>query len=301
MNKELTKEMIGLEKISPSALNTYEECPRLFYYQNWLGLKLDEDKLHMDFGNAIHESVGYIHMLYDTNFGGGWVGQLFADVEKFYKHKWTISKVTDDNYKKYMTTKAGKESGFKDRKDLFQHFYDDGLAILQSYWDNKEILLTQHGHDWAEFEIMMKIDMKNPADLTEKLPIPLSLRIDARNRLKNKMGDFKTSKEKYDPVETRKKIQGQCYVFANLMQTGVFVGEFDYTVLRKGLKSINRVEVVPLIYDEADMVAFYQRVKSILQKIANREFSPPQSGHANYCQCRKFHEALSVEDIILNK
>lgn len=288
-----------MEKISPTALNCYEECPRLFYYQNWLGLKLDEDKLHMDFGNAIHESIGYIHMLYDDNFGNGWNGEKFSAIEEFFIQKWKPSSIRDESFEKYMKTRAGRDSGFKTKKDLWQYMYDDGIAILQSYWDNKEMLLTEYGHDLAEFEIMMKIDMKNPADNTEKLPIPLSLRIDARNRKKDKMVDFKTSKDKYDPVETRKKIQGQCYVFANLMATGQFVGEFDYTVLRKGLKNINRVEVVQLKYDEADMIAFYQRVKSILTKIANREFDRPISGHANYCQCRKYDEVLSVSDIKL--
>lgn len=293
----LTKEQIGMEKISPSALDCYESCPKLFYYQNWLGLKLDEDKLHMDFGNAIHESIGHIHRLYDTNFGGGWVGQIFADVEEFFSHQWTISKIPDHTFHKYMETKKGKESGFKNKKELHQYFYDDGVAILQSYWDNKEVLLTQHGHDWSEFEIMMKQEMRNPLDQTEKLPIPLSLRIDARNRAKTKMGDFKTSGSKYDPVETRKKIQGQCYVFADFMQTGKLIGDFDYVVLRKGLKSINRVEVVPLHYDLMDMEIFYQRVKSILHKIANREFERPIIGHAGFCQCKKYDEALDVNGI----
>jgi hypothetical protein len=298
--KLLTAENIGLEKISPSMLNCYEECPRLFYYQNWLGLKLDEDKLHMDFGNAIHETIGYIHVMYDTNFGGGWIGQTFEQIEKYFSHKWTISKVPESTFEKYMQTKAGKESGFKDRKDLFKYFYNDGIAMLQSYWDNKERLLTEYNHDWSDFEQYMKIEMHNPENPSDKLPIPLSMRLDARNRTRTKIGDFKTSSSKYDEVETRKKIQGQCYLFANLMATNQMIKKFDYIVLRKGLKSADRIEVVQLEYDEADMVAFYFRVKNILLRIANREFDAPMVGHPPYCQCRKYEEALSVKDIIIN-
>lgn len=295
-----------MERISPSALDCYESCPRLFYYQNWLGLKIDEDKLHMDFGNAIHESIGMIHIKYDVNFGGAWEGQIFKDIATFFSQHWKLSHVPEATFQKYMQTKAGKESGYKDRKELYQYFYDDGIAILQSYWDNKEMLLTQYGHDWAEFEIAMRTEMKNPAEtkfiesaVVESLPIPLSMRIDVRNRLKTKMGDFKTSKSKYDEVETRKKIQGMCYVFGNLMATGKLIGDFDYIVLRKGLKRLERVEVVQLHYDMADMISFYQRVKSILQKIANREFDRPNIGHDSFCRCRQFETLLNVNDIKL--
>lgn len=303
MSELLTAEKIEMEKISPSQLDCFEQCPKLFYYQIWLGLKLDEDKLHMDFGNAIHECIGYIHIKYDTNFDGAWMGQTFDLIEDYFSHKWTISKVPEETFKRYMETRAGRESGFKDRKDLFDYFYNDGVAMLQSYWDNKERLLTEYGHDWSDFEKFLKVDMHNPEDPKQKLPIPLSMRLDAINRVKDKIGDFKTSGSKYDEMEARKKIQGQCYLFGNLMANKSFIGKFDYIVLRKGLKSPERVEVVQLEYDMADMTAFYFRVQNILLRIANREFSPPLVGHASYCQCRKYDEALSVDDVnlVVNK
>jgi len=298
----LTKESIGLDRITPSMLDCYETCPKLFYFQNWLELKLDEDKLHMDFGNAIHESINYIHIKYDNNFGGGWMGQTFDQIEDDFLQHWKLNQVSEETFNKYMTTRAGKESGFTKKEDLYEYFKEDGLAMLQSYWDNKERLLTEYDHDLSEFEIMMRVDMHNPENKAEKLPIPLSMRIDAVNRNKTKMVDFKTSGSKYDEVETRKKIQGQCYLFGNLMTTGELITKFDYTVLRKGLKSPERIEVVSLEYDMADMVAFYFRVKNILLKIANREFERSIIGHAPYCQCKKYEEALSVEGIkLLNK
>jgi hypothetical protein len=301
MTELLTAERIGLDRVTPSMLNCYEECPKLFYYQNWLGLKVDDDKLHLDFGNAIHDAIGMIHIKYDTNFGGAWDGQTFDWVEDYFKSKYTITKVSEESFKKYSETRAGREKGFADRKALHKYFLEDGLAILKSYWDNKERLLTEYGHDWGEFEIALKTKMVNPEDPTDELPIPLSMRIDARNRDLSKQGDFKTSGSSYDEVETRKKIQGMCYVFGNLMATKKLIEKFDYVVLRKGLKSPDRVEVVQLEYDMADMVAFYFRVKNILLRIANREFSPPLVGHAHWCQCKKFDELLSVEGVTINK
>jgi hypothetical protein len=200
-----------------------------------------------------------------------------------------------------MKTKAGQESGFKSREDLYNYFKEDGLSIMQSYWNEKDRLVTEYGHDWNEFEIMMKVTMVNPADATDILPIPLSMRLDAINRKHTKIGDFKTSGSKYDEAETRKKIQGQCYGFGWLMKHNVFIPEFDYVVLRKGLKRPDRIQVVPLKYDMADMQAFYFRVKNILLQIANKEFDRPLKGHAPYCRCKEYEERLNVKDIIIKK
>lgn len=295
MNNTLTKEMIGLEKISPSQLDCYEQCPKLFYYQNWLGLQLTQDKMHMDFGTAIHHAIEYIFVQYDNNFGGAWMAADFQKVEDAFCAKWRQYQVSDISFTNFMNTRAGKESGFTSKEELYNHMREDGLAMLKSYWDEKERLLVEYEHDFTEFEIPLKVEMVNPTDPEDKLPIPLSMRIDAVNRNRTKTVDFKTSGSKYDEAEARKKIQGQCYVFGQLMAIGKFIGKFDYIILRKNLKSTNRIEVVQLEYDEADMLSFFERVRSVLVKISNREFSRPVVGHQNWCDCYKYEEALLVE------
>ena len=295
----LTQERIGMDKISPSALNCYEECPRLFYYQNWLGLKIDEDKLHLDFGTAIHSTLEYLYSEYDDNFQGGWSVVQFEQLEEKWNELWKISSVPESTLKKYNQTKAGAKNGFKNREELFNYFREDGLEILKSYWNDKERLLVEYGYDLSDFEIPLKVELHNPENPAEKLPIPLSMRIDAVNRDKTKMVDFKTSGSKYDATEARKKIQGQCYLFGNLMANNHFISKFDYCVLRKGLKNGERVEVVELEYDMADMTALYFRIESILCKIANREFEIKKVGHSPYCNCKKYEEILSVKEVKL--
>lgn len=290
----LTAEGIGLQKISPSQLDSYETCPLLFYYQNWLGLKLKEDKLHMDFGNAIHEAVGTIYVQYDDNFGGAWSGASFKRVEERFLDKWRLSNVPQASFDAFMETRAGKDSGYTSNKQLYEAMKEDGLIMLKSYWDQKEQFLIDYGYDFSDFEEYARVEMKNPENPKEVLPIPLSMRLDARTRKRDKIVDFKTSKNKYDEAESRKKIQGQCYLFAELMQTGKMIYDFDYIVFRKNLKKENRIEIVQLHYDEADMVAFFYRVQSILARISNREFDRPTSGHPNYCDCWEFQKALSI-------
>lgn len=292
----LTAQGIGMQKISPSQLDSYEACPLLFYYQSWLGLKLKEDKLHMDFGNAIHGALETLYVQYDNHFGGAWSGASFQRVEDSFLDKWRPSHVPQFSFDAFLETKAGRESGFKTAKDLYDSMKEDGIIMLKSYWKEKERMLVEYRHDLVDFEEYARVELINPDNKNEKLPIPLSMRIDARNRNRDKIVDFKTSKGKYDETESRKKIQGQCYLFAELMQTGKMIYDFDYIVLRKGLKSEDRIQVVELHYDEADMIAFYYRVQAILARISQREFVRPSQGHASFCDCWEFENALSINN-----
>lgn len=296
----LTKESLGIPKdrITPTMLQTYVDCPLLFYYACWLELKLgDDDRMHMEFGNAVQRAVEAIYALYDNNFGGAWEAEKngFEKIEKVFKREWTPNQVPEKSFQKFMSTKAGKESGFTKREQLFQEMYDDGIAILKSYWNDKEFLITHYDLDLDEFEIMVKVDMVNPADPSDRLPIPISGRIDAKNRESTKLIDFKTSKGSYNEEKSRLLMQCRAYPFMWKMKHDVFIPEFDYIVLRKGLKSEDRVQIVSLKFDEADMLQFYIQVKSILQSIANREFARPRSGHANFCDCYKYEELLTIK------
>jgi hypothetical protein len=295
MNELLTPERIGLDRFSPSSLQAYEDCPRLFYYQNWLGLKLEEDKLHMDFGNAIHGALESVYLEYDDNFGGGWQAGSFDNVADRFKQEWKKSMVPQASFDKWKSTREGKDNPLINTPEkLWQMFFDDGMVMLKSYWEEKESLLVNCGLDLVDFERYMKQILFNPLNPEEKLPIPASYRIDAQTRKHDKIVDFKTSKSKYDEKETRKKIQGQLYLLGNWCETGEFVREFDYVVLRKGLKSDDRVQIVHLTYDEADMAALFYRIQAILMRIANREFDRPTMGHPQFCQCFKYEEALAI-------
>ena len=299
MQHKVTKEQLGLPKdrMTPTMLQCYLDCPLNFYYKEWLGLKLgDDDRMHMEFGNAVQDSIEMIYALYDNHFGGAWEATKndFQKIQDYFKKKWTKQMVPQESFDKFMRTNAGKESGYTRKEDLWKYMYDDGMAILKSYWAEKDNLIAAHGLDLDEFEVMLKVDMVNPADPTDVLPVPISGRIDAKNRTNTKLIDFKTSKGAYNEDDSRKLMQCRAYPFMWLMKHKVFIPNFDYVVLRKGIKNENRVQVINLTFSETDMLEFFVQVKTLLQLIANREFSRPRSGHQNFCDCYKFEELLNV-------
>ena len=294
----MTEKEIGLDRISPSALDCYLTCPKLFYYRNWLGLKLESDSRHFAFGTAVHAALENLYLQYDRNFGGAWEGAEYKRYQRAFDDNWKPSHISEEEFEKYVLTKKGQESGFTKKDHLYECMKKDGHAMIKSYWDNKEWLLTEHGIDIIETEEYMRVEMYSPEDPKDKLPIPLSMRLDALGTPEedDKIIEFKTSAGKYNEEETREKIQGRCYSWGKYT-VDKKVRDVDYVILLKDRKTDNRLQVIHLKYDVPDMMHFYEQVKSILQKIANREFSPPPIGHAFWCDCKKFDELLDVSEI----
>lgn len=291
----ITKENLGIDRFSPSSLDCYESCPKLFYYTYWLGLKIPEgqDKRHLQFGTAIHAALDEIYLQYDNHFGGGWsAGNISRSIGKF-KEQFKINHISDDEFERVKKTKKGSE--WESKEDLFNSMYLDGVEMLEEYWRQKEFLLTEYGIDVVKTEIVVKGFFENPVKKGEFLPIPASMRLDGRARDKSII-EFKTSGQKYNVEETKKKIQGLSYAFSVYQEEG-FVPKTTYIVLLKNIpmeSSKERIQVIPLEYNEQDMLAYYPRVEKIIQDIYNREFSRPMLGHMPYCDCIKFDEALKI-------
>jgi len=285
----LTKEQIGLDRITPSMINTYDDCPLLFYYQYWLGLQLPQDKRHLQFGTAFHEALGEIYRQYDTNFGGGWE---FANVDIakiIFLKNWKLSHISDEEFARVLKLKS---NSFATKEELYESMKQDGLDMIDNYWNHKELLLVTHGIDVVHTEIAYKLPLVNPANTEEKLPIPLSLRIDGITR-NGDVIEFKTSASEYDPIETRNSAQALAYPYARWRETGK-IPKVIYVVNIKGRKSQTAPQVIELTFNESDMQAFYHRVEAVLQRIANREFDRGKASGFTKYELEKYEKALSI-------
>lgn len=291
----ITKDDIGLERITPSMLVQYMECPKLFYYRDWLGIRIPGDMRHLNFGTSIHEGIDRMYDLYDFNFGGAWEGQEFESVKNAFIEKWSKYPIDLEEFSRYKCSKKGKESSIASPEELHKHMMDDGIAMLRDLWDQKELLVAEYGVDVKDIEIPVKMPLINPNDTNDKHPIPISMRIDGRTK-SNVTIEFKTSGGRYNEEDTRKKLQGRSYAFEEFQNYKNDNPRVVYVILLKDVKTDGkRVQVVDLQYDRADMEMYYNEVGAILQKIANREFNPPLKGHMPYCECRKYEELLKVD------
>lgn len=263
----ITKKEIGLEKISPSMLTEYANCPRLFYYRSWLGIKLPQSMVHLDFGTAIHAAID---LMYEgRNPDGTWPpGEKAA-------HK------ALDIFNEKFTRKSCESD------EQFETMKQDGFQILKEYWNEKEVLLAR-GVDPLQFEIPGKDVLLNPVT-KEPLPIPLSYRLDAILK-DHGVGEFKTSSSYYDPFEVRSRPQSMCYVWAYYQKYGV-IPKLHYVVMLKKRKK-DKLQYLCFTYEISDILSFDADVRVTLEKIANREFDKPAVGHPRFCDCKKYEEAL---------
>lgn len=288
----MNSEQIGLHRITPSMLMTYNECPKLFYYRDWLGIKFESDMRHLNFGTSIHAAIDHMYVIYDRNFGGGWEHEVFESVEKEFKEIWKKYPISLQEFNRYKQTKNGSNSLATNPKELHKEMEEDGIAMLKDLWDMKEVLLVNHELDVDKTEIPVKMPLYNPSNPDEQHPIPISMRIDGRT-VKDVTVEFKTSSGKYDEDDTRKSLQGRSYAFERFQNYQDNNPKVVYVVLLKN-RTKDRVQVIELQYDRSDMESYYHEVGAILQKIANREFDRPLRGHNTYCDCNKYEKLLTV-------
>ena len=289
---KLTKEQIGMEKISPSALMCYVDCPKLFYYKYWLGIQMEQHQRHLAFGNAYHYAIENIYAQYDDNFHSGWDAASLAVAHDAFKSKFHLCDIRDEEFQDVLKMKTNK---YSTKEEMYKDMLRDGLSMIDYYWKNKEDLLVNHDIDITETEIPMKIEMRNPLNPEEKLPVLLSLRMDAMTRGRKRIIENKTSGSRYDEEETRQKLQGRSYAYAYLMTEGKMPESVDYVVSIKNKSEEKReIQIIRLQFDMADMVSYYNEVQTILQKIANREFDYGKVGGFSKMELDKIERALGL-------
>lgn len=265
------KKELGINRISPSMLVMYENCPKAFYYIVWLGLKLPTPKMHLLFGTAIHAAIDHIYELQPKWAESSVDGALLILKTKFLEHH-----VDDKEYTPIQRT------------EKYLEMLNDGYEMLKQFWAQKEILWAK-GVQPSKMELPIKMGLWNP-ETKDPLEIPMSCRLDGETEDSNII-EFKTSSAPYDEFETHLSNQSRSYVWVQFCRTGK-IPDVHYVVLRKKIKK-NKIQHLPLKYDMGDILAFDSKVRSILERIRNREFDRGKNCQA-YCDHRKI-------ELLLNK
>ena len=266
-----------INRITPTGLKKFEECPLAFYYENVLGLTIPQTTIHFEFGTAIH--LGIDNLFEQCDEKTQWEFAEKNLIIKAFKDYFTIDKINDEGF-------SDKEA----KEQKFNEMLKDGENLLNALWEEKEHLLAK-GINPSQFEVMMKIVPEHPIT-KEPWDLPLSLRIDAIGN--ERVIEFKTSASKYDVVDTRMLPQTLAYVYAMYCKTGK-IYSVDYIVLIKNRKK-DRIQHLHYEYDIADLIAFDARVRAILDKIKNRHYNFGQFCKKPFCGCRKMHDLLDIKE-----
>lgn len=264
------KAELGINRITPSMLVEYENCPKLFYFRSWLGLKMPTPMMHLQFGTAIHAAIDEIYAQ-QPNWNSG---DLNIALDKF-KELFKLENVDDKEYTDV------------ERSVKFHEMIADGVEMLTQFWAQKEILWAA-GVQPKIMELPLKMKVFSPQS-KEELEVPFSCRLDGECENSNII-EFKTSSAPYDNFETHLSNQARSYVWVQYCRTGK-IPQVHYVVLLKKRKR-DKIQHLHLQFDEGDILAFESKVKSMLERIRNREFGRPARFHPPYCDCYKYEKLL---------
>lgn len=253
-----------LDRISPSMVGVYLQCPLAFYYKFVAKLQIPEENLHLLFGTAVHKVM-------EEMYNG--------DPEPFHWFNDTFVKENLD---------PKSQERYAEFKYLGEDMVRNYLA-LQPRLDS--IYLLSKGQS----ELRFRQVLLNPIS-GEPSRIPVSGVVD-RYLAGNRVVEYKTSAKKWDKKETKFKVQSRLYSLWAYTQTGEIPSEVLYFVLLKQFKqSMNdkTLQVIRYQPTKEDLAEAWEELDTILEKIEHGHFERATQDHPPFCDCYKYEKALGL-------
>lgn len=252
-----------VNRLSPSMLIDYCNCPKLFYYRYVAKIQLPTKQIHLVFGTAVH-----------------------AAVEAIYEN--------EDPFKRF-SNEFDKEKLTDEEKELYNEFHELGLEMVKNYNEQHSTLNDLYSLNDGKSEIYFRDHVRNP--LTgEMSTLPISGRIDRLTNL-GKVVEYKTSKNPWKEEDIAFKTQTLIYNLWYLTKFDKLPDETLYIVLIKKRKKVGKGEVIQLLSNHStidELASVFDELELITSKIECREFDRPKGYHPKWCDCWKYDELLKV-------
>lgn len=253
-----------IDRISPSMMMTYTNCPLDFYYSYIAKIRIEGENLHLLFGSAVH---GAIEAMYEGHLN---------PVDKF-----------DEIFVKEELDAESKKS--------FGEYYLLGHEMVKNYLEFHPILDTRFALKAGISEHRVRAPIQNPIT-KEYLRVPLSGILD-RLTDGHRIIEYKTAKKKWDTSEERFKVQTLLYNLWYLTEYGKIADETVYLILLKKYRKTVRDETTQIIAFKPtieDLAEMWEKVDTTLDMIEAGQFERPGGRHPPYCNCYKYERMLNI-------
>lgn len=257
-----------IDRISPSNVALYLQCPLAFYYKVIMKVQIPEENLHLLFGTAVHKAV---EEMYNGN----------PDLEGTFAQTFNINA---------LDAKSRKQHG---------QYMLMGLDMVKNYGEIHPKLDKIYKLNKGNSEFRFKRPIINPVT-GEASRVPLSGVVDRvlTNTTKGRIVEYKTSKDLWKSTETRFKVQSRLYNLWLFSEHGYISDETVYIVLLKKFKTSaydKTIQVIRYKPTKEDLAAFWEELDAILERIEAGSFERPTHGHMPYCDCIKYERILGVK------
>ncbi len=238
-------------KLSPTALNSYIECPQRFFYDNILRVPKTKN-FTQSYGTAVHKALELLFKKYKRDF-------KLPSKEEFLKD------FTEALEEEIFTTEERKRA-MENGKEILTKYYD----FYIEEWERKGAPLSCE-YDFSKHDVFF-----NNIPITGKID-----RIDLIDKISSKVKivDYKTSSPKSlnfilgNTKENDTKLMYQAYFYKMLSEADPLfqwrVGEIEFDFISPDKDKFRRV-ALPI--DEKQYLEFKKTVEEVYDKIINLEF-----------------------------
>lgn len=256
-----------IDRISASMINSYLECPQLFYYQYIAKIQLPQKQQHLLFGSAIHKALEMMTKG-DPN-----------------PVSW-FDKTLDIN-------KLGE-----DEKHLHPELVKLGYEMLQNYKDYYPKLNGLYRLEGGQAEKYFRRKLINPITGQEST-LPFSGVLDHLT-IEGRIIDYKTAASFWDPDSAASKVQTLLYNLWYYSEFNEVAEETLYFVLLKKYKQHKHDQVIQVVSTHVsleDMAAAFDEVELIVEKIRQGIYDAPKSGIGFFAkqELARYEEALLLQ------
>lgn len=238
-------------KLSPTALNSYLECPQRFFYDNILRVPKTKD-FNQGYGTAVHRALELLFKKYKRDIEIPSKEEFLNDFREALKEE--------------IFTEPDKKRALEQGEEVLGHYYDTNFYS----WKKGGIPIS------CELDFGKHNVFYNDIPITGKID-----RLDLIDSISNKVRivDYKTSKPKSQnqllglTKEKNENYLNQAYFYKLLAEVDPSfnweIGEisFDFIAPDKG-----QFKKVPLPIDLAKYKEFKAKVEEVYDKIVNLEF-----------------------------
>ena len=260
--KEELKERVESIVLSPSLINSYNNCPRQFLYSNILGINLNE----VDWGAANYGSA--IHRVLEKS----------AAAENYYTKEEAIECFLKEMDKQVFNSKVDKENFIKRGLSIFDNYYQHFCETPKSM-----IYALEDKFDGVLFKDEM---LNGKIDRVEKLS-------DGTYALYDYKTSSPVSKNQYKQGGSREDYYNQlcCYKYAFEKKTGLKVSKVGVIYVENHTKSVE----LELVKEDMDYIE--NLVVETYKNIRNLNFDVPVSQPEKTCERCGYKELCKLDVI----
>lgn len=247
-----------LEKISYTALRDYLKCPKLFLFRKILELPLETKQIELHFGSSIHKALELFHT------------KKLDPIITFQK-EFTKDKLNKDEYAQW------------------QDYIYMGNNFMKYYVNYQDTLLKVYNTNIIANERFFSLSGVKDPITGETCKIKRITGVVDYVTEDGKLGDFKTSKNKYTQEDIDTSLQPDFYYLWYYMTYHKLPTAFQYIVFVKSNKR-DLIQVLETTRNLDDISRLIQTINIAFDNISQNKFEKGCNDN-EYCDC-KLYDAI---------